>query len=492
MNAPGLGSECAGFSQVSNEQLLNATRVLVGRTNVVLAALLSHLAELEARGAHRLRACSSLYAYCIYELRFSEDEAFRRVTAARWIRQFPQLLDAVASGELHLTGLLLLAPHLTANNLTEVLPRAKHRTKKELMRLVRELDPLPAVPALIEPLGPAPMQGPPVNPGSERVMQAMNPVRDLAPGDRPRDWIETNGEASAPARNAGSQAADAPSFGSEATQLASALGTAALPQISEACSDSSPAHAPGSAPPERYKVQFTTNEEYVRLVERASELLATSSPKPGLEELHLRAMRDFVAALETRRFAAPSHRAQRNTRTKIEPQATAMTPAPSSAPSESARPAAAEQLPSTPSARSHDLPAEGNGIALQSRNTGDVVAVSNGRPSGDAGGGVRVQRSRYIPAAVRRAVFTRDGGCCTFVDARGQRCRERHGLELHHLLPFAQGGAHLEHNVVLRCKAHNTLAAERDFGRKWMRERADRVTHLSFAQQDNEWRRGCP
>jgi hypothetical protein len=37
-------------------------------------------------------------------LRFSEDEAFRRVSAARLVRRFPALLDAVASGELHLTG----------------------------------------------------------------------------------------------------------------------------------------------------------------------------------------------------------------------------------------------------------------------------------------------------------------------------------------------------------------------------------------------------
>jgi hypothetical protein len=92
---------------------------------------------------------STSRAYCIYELRFSEDEAFRRVAAARLIRRFPALLDALASGELHLTGLLMLGPHLTEANLTEVLARAKHRTKRELARLVRVLDPLPSVPARI-------------------------------------------------------------------------------------------------------------------------------------------------------------------------------------------------------------------------------------------------------------------------------------------------------------------------------------------------------
>jgi hypothetical protein len=60
---------------------------------------------------HRTRACSSLYSYCIYELRLSEDAAVRRVMAARFVRQFPALLQAIAAGELHLTGLLMLGPH---------------------------------------------------------------------------------------------------------------------------------------------------------------------------------------------------------------------------------------------------------------------------------------------------------------------------------------------------------------------------------------------
>ena len=176
--------------ELSDAELLSATRRLVGRSNQLLASLLAHLGEVEARGIHRVRACASLYAYCIYELRFSEDEAFRRVSAARLVRRFPVLLEAVAAGELHLTGLLMLGPLLTPDNLGEVLARAKHRTKKELARLVRSLDPLPAVPPRIEPLGPAPLQVAPGAPSWSRWMSAMNPVRELDPGARPRDWMD--------------------------------------------------------------------------------------------------------------------------------------------------------------------------------------------------------------------------------------------------------------------------------------------------------------
>src|SRR5262245_2986275 len=91
-------------SALADADLLANTRALVGRSNQVLATLLAHLGEVEARGLHRQRACSSLYAYCIYELRLSEDASVSRVSAARLVRRFPELLDAVAAGELPSDG----------------------------------------------------------------------------------------------------------------------------------------------------------------------------------------------------------------------------------------------------------------------------------------------------------------------------------------------------------------------------------------------------
>ena len=125
------GTEAAHrFAHMSDADLLASTRRLVGRSNQLLAALLAHLAEVEARGIHRLRACASLYTYCVFELRLSEDAAFRRARAARIARKFPVIFQQVADGELHLTALVLLAPHLTEENHRELLARAKHRTKR--------------------------------------------------------------------------------------------------------------------------------------------------------------------------------------------------------------------------------------------------------------------------------------------------------------------------------------------------------------------------
>jgi hypothetical protein len=71
--------------------------------------------------------------------------------------------------------------------------------------------------------------------------------------------------------------------------------------------------------------------------------------------------------------------------------------------------------------------------------------------------------SRHIPAAVKREVWTRDGGRCAFVGATG-RGTERGFLEFHHVRPYADGGATDVENLEPRCRAHNMYEAERYFG----------------------------
>jgi 5-methylcytosine-specific restriction endonuclease McrA len=72
-------------------------------------------------------------------------------------------------------------------------------------------------------------------------------------------------------------------------------------------------------------------------------------------------------------------------------------------------------------------------------------------------------RSRHIPAAVRRAVWARDEGQCTFVGPEG-RCRERGFLEFHHIEPYARGGQATVPTIALRCRPHNQYEAEQEFG----------------------------
>jgi len=79
-------------------------------------------------------------------------------------------------------------------------------------------------------------------------------------------------------------------------------------------------------------------------------------------------------------------------------------------------------------------------------------------------GTAQEQRSRHIPAAVKRAVWWRDAGQCAFVSEGGRRCAERSFLELHHIQPFALDGPATVGNIALRCRGHNQYESDVVFG----------------------------
>ena len=76
--------------------------------------------------------------------------------------------------------------------------------------------------------------------------------------------------------------------------------------------------------------------------------------------------------------------------------------------------------------------------------------------------------SRHVPDAIKRAVYQRDGGRCTFVDPRGQRCGETAALELDHVEGFARTRRHDLDKLRLLCRAHNQYAADEMYGRAFM------------------------
>ena len=426
------------LAHLSSDELLANTRRLVGKSNQLFAELLLHLAEVETRGIHRKRLCASLYTYCIYELRFSEDAAARRSSAARLVRQFPVLFDAIANGELHLTGLLMLGPHLTPENHLEVLGRAKFRTKKELTRLLRELNPLPQVPDLVQPVRPE-LKLATRNPSWEVYAASLGPaVRELPLGERPRDWASDG----------------TPSLESEGVK--DVESTAEKPATAEQLPVGRvPLNLAPITGPLQYQMQFTTSEEHARLVERAKALLARTRPGASLGELHFQAMKLLVASLEKQKFAITDR------------------------PRKTPHPQPREAVDDKTERQSNEAqPVSNQGPRRRGDATRDADTEAPRRRVDGAS-----RRSRHIPAAEKRAVFLRDGGRCTYVDASGERCCEEHFLELHHVWAFAKGGASVAENLTLRCAAHNALAAEEDFGREVIAQRRNATRHESLASQ---------
>jgi 5-methylcytosine-specific restriction endonuclease McrA len=401
-----------GFDSLSDDALHAVVRRLTARSNVALADLLAHLGEVEARGIHRNRACATLYTYCVYDLRMSEDAAYRRSKAARFVRQHPELRGMLARGELHLTGLLMIAPYLGAERHSEILERVRFRSKREIAGLIAELDPKPEVPPRIEPIAPA------APPRARTLEQALaGPVRNLREGDRPEDWLEPDaGDLTAPS-------------------LAEA--ERALEGAWQARREATPGR------PLRYKVQFTASQEYVDLLDEALDLLGFQKQATRLPDLQLRVLRDFVERLRKRKTGTRQVRAA--TKTPVAPA-----PVPEGETSAAAAP-------------------KRDASAAPKRDA-DVSAAPARVPSmpARAPGRHRSSHGRYVPVAVRRAIWGRDASQCAYVDERGQRCSERRGLEVHHRQPHALGGPPTIENLQLRCRAHNTLAAEQDFGRETM------------------------
>ena len=68
-------------------------------------------------------------------------------------------------------------------------------------------------------------------------------------------------------------------------------------------------------------------------------------------------------------------------------------------------------------------------------------------------------RSGHIPAAVRREVWSRDEGKCTWPFDSGGVCGSTLRLEIDHVVPRGKGGPSTIDNCRLACKFHNQLAA---------------------------------
>ena len=136
-------------AEMSNVELLDATVAAARDERLATAELLALLAEVDARRLYLGEGCSSLFSYCAQVLHLSEHAAYHRIEAARAARQFPVILERVASGELTLTAVALLRPHLTEENHEALLEAARHKSKRDVECLIACLAPKPAAKALI-------------------------------------------------------------------------------------------------------------------------------------------------------------------------------------------------------------------------------------------------------------------------------------------------------------------------------------------------------
>ena len=343
------------LSHLSDSTLRAKLSALVATDRSTTAQLLAHLAEFDSRRLYADDGFPSMFGYCVQCLRFSEEVAFKRIRAARAARRFPVLLDAIAEGRLHLTAVVLLAPHLKPENISELLCAATHRTKAQIEQLLAERLPQSDLRTIVRaiPTPPAPVICPSPatrlpEPGREPVCPAQHEVDP----DPPR----------------------VPPSSARVAPLA----------------------------PQRFALQVTIAQETHDKLRRLQDLLGHSIPSGDVAQILDRAFDALLARVERAKCGAVD------------------------------RPRRIHPKPSA--------------------------------------------NPRHVPAHVKRAVWARDGGRCTFVSDSGRRCSERRFLEYDHVVEVARGGQASVGGVRLLCRTHNQLSAERTFGVEFMRARREGLT----------------
>src|SRR5207245_2000919 len=149
---------------LSSSELRSATHELVRRSHGVEVRLLVYLGEIEERKLYLDWTFSSMFAFCVGELGFSEDVACNRINVARAARRLPAILEALHSGKVHLAGLRLLAPHLTTENQEKVLAEAAGKSRRQIEELVARLSPQAPVPTMVRKLPGRPNPPPDASP----------------------------------------------------------------------------------------------------------------------------------------------------------------------------------------------------------------------------------------------------------------------------------------------------------------------------------------
>src|SRR5215471_17089041 len=125
-------------SRLSDDAVIRELKESVAHDCSHTARQVELIAEVRHRRLYAGAGYPSMYKYCLGELHLSEDAAWKRLQVAGAAHECPGVLAALAEGRVHLSGLTLLAAHLTPGNVDGLLVGATHKSKREIERLLAE------------------------------------------------------------------------------------------------------------------------------------------------------------------------------------------------------------------------------------------------------------------------------------------------------------------------------------------------------------------
>jgi len=99
--------------------------------------ILELLYEIEKRKAYADLGYDGLYSFCIHELRYSDSQAYRRITAMRAMHELPELKEKIKKGELTVTTVSQVQTHLRQNKRKGIHPNRAE--KLDLFKTMQNL-----------------------------------------------------------------------------------------------------------------------------------------------------------------------------------------------------------------------------------------------------------------------------------------------------------------------------------------------------------------
>ena len=457
LDAPARPAVTSTVGALSDRALLRQTSTLVRHERHLQGAVIDHLAEIDARRLFLQRGCSSLFDYAVRELGYSDAAAGRRIGAVRLCADQPDARERLRDGSLTLSA---------AAELQWAFDRQRRRGSISGT-------------ASRAPVGSAPGNATATEDLAAAVPAGSAPSGSAADATPPRTSVPP---ASPPLvlDAAGRQKLVEDAAGKSARQVRRMLADLD-PELAV------PADRVRPLGDGRYELKALIDADCHQGLEQLRGLLSHVDPRMTIGQLVGRIVQEALDRHDPSRPPRRARSASRPADGDVKPapaskeQATrerghastvqdaavhahtaptaestleaTRQPAPASASAPSPVQGVASPVGTTPTAEWTEEPtpqpsrqeATDRRGATRRKQTGAVASTAKARASG-----------RAIPAAVRRQVWQRDGGRCSYVDREtGRRCNSRHMIEIDHILPYALGGGADPGNLRLLCGAHH-------------------------------------